>query len=185
MLDGLPDAELLRRSGEDPEAFGIFYDRHFHVVLGYFYRWTGSPETAADLTAETFASAFESRRRYRNQGAPARAWVLGIARRHLYRFLRRGRVASRARQRLGLERMTLDDESLDRIEELADLEAVREALRDALEQLSPKLADAVLLRIGAELPYEEVARRLGCSVGAARVRVARGLRKLSDQLGGS
>lgn len=185
MLDGLPDAELLRRSGEDPEAFGIFYDRHFHVVLGYFYRWTGSPETAADLTAETFASAFESRRRYRNQGAPARAWVLGIARRHLYRFLRHGRVASRARQRLGLERVTLDDESLDRIEELADLEAVREALRDALEQLSPKLADAVLLRIGAELPYEEVARRLGCSVGAARVRVARGLRKLSDQLGGS
>jgi RNA polymerase sigma factor (sigma-70 family) len=94
-------------------------------------------------------------------------------------------VASRARHRLGLQRVTLDDESLDRIEELADLEAIRETLKDALRLLSPKVADAVLLRIGAELPYEEVARRLGCSVGAARVRVARGLRQLSDQLGGS
>jgi hypothetical protein len=27
------DAELLRRSGRDPEAFGVFYDRHAATVL--------------------------------------------------------------------------------------------------------------------------------------------------------
>src|ERR671928_142087 len=40
-----------------PEAFGEFYDRHARTVLGYFARRTRDPEVAADLTAETFASA--------------------------------------------------------------------------------------------------------------------------------
>jgi DNA-directed RNA polymerase specialized sigma24 family protein len=33
-----------------------------------------------------------------------------------------------------------------------------------------------------ELPYREVAQRLGCSEAAARVRVARGLSRLADML---
>jgi DNA-directed RNA polymerase specialized sigma24 family protein len=33
-----------------------------------------------------------------------------------------------------------------------------------------------------ELPYDEVARRLGCSEGAARVRVSRALTRLAETL---
>jgi DNA-directed RNA polymerase specialized sigma24 family protein len=33
-----------------------------------------------------------------------------------------------------------------------------------------------------DLPYREVAKRLGCSEGAARVRVARGLARLAEIL---
>jgi DNA-directed RNA polymerase specialized sigma24 family protein len=105
------DAELLRASGDDPEAFGRFYDRHAGVVLAFFMRRTGWPQLAADLTAETFAAAFISRRRYRDTGAPALAWLLGIARHQLGTALRRERVEERARKRLGLERVELDDES--------------------------------------------------------------------------
>ena len=36
----------------------------------------------------------------------------------------------------------------------------------------------MLLRIGADLPYPEVAARLGCTESTARTRVARGLRQL-------
>jgi RNA polymerase sigma-70 factor (ECF subfamily) len=63
------DEELLA-SGET-EAFGVFYDRHARAVLGYFARRTGDAQAAADLTAETFASAIASQHGYRPTGAPA------------------------------------------------------------------------------------------------------------------
>jgi RNA polymerase sigma-70 factor, ECF subfamily len=176
------DAELLRESSRRPEAFGEFYDRHAEPLLGFFARRTWDAQEAADLTAETFAAAFASRRRYRDTGAPAYAWLLGIARHQLGRALRRRRVDDRARRRLGIERVELDDASLARIEELADLRALRPALAAALEQLPAGTARAVALRVTDELPYAEVAQRLGCSEGAARVRVTRGLNRLADLL---
>jgi DNA-directed RNA polymerase specialized sigma24 family protein len=62
----LSDAELLRQSTRRPEAFGEFYDRHAEPLLGFFARRTWDAQEAADLTAETFAAAFASRRRYRD-----------------------------------------------------------------------------------------------------------------------
>jgi RNA polymerase sigma-70 factor (ECF subfamily) len=38
-------------------------------------RRTGDPEVAADLTAETFASALVSKRRYSRAGGAAVAWL--------------------------------------------------------------------------------------------------------------
>ncbi|MFS8096750.1 RNA polymerase sigma factor [Lentzea alba] len=176
------DAQLLAAAGEDAEAFGVFYDRHVRVLLGFFYRRTLCAEMAADLTAETFAAAFINRRRYRDTGAPTRAWLLGIGRRELSRALRKQRVETRARERLGLPRLEVDDQSLERIEELVDVTPLVTAVKQALSSMSPKLADAVLLRVAHDLPYEEVAARLGCSEGAARVRVARGLARLEELL---
>lgn len=176
------DAELLAGSARDPDAFGIFYDRHAERLLTYFARRTWDAQDAADLTAETFAAAFAARRRYRDTGAPAFAWLLGIARHQLHHALRRQRIDDRARRRLKIERVALDDASLARIEELVDLRAIRPRLSAALEQLPPAMARAVELRVTEELPFAEVARRLGCTEGAARVRVSRGLHQLADLL---
>ena len=183
--DPRSDAELLRASARDPEAFGVFYDRHAATVLAYFQRRTACAESAADLAAETFAAAFHARRRYRDTGAPAVAWVFGIAHHQLADAIRHERIDDRARKRLGMERVELDDEALRRIEELADLAPVRARLDAALTELTPDSAEAVRLRVDAELPYTEVARRLGCTEGAARVRVARALMKLADTIGGN
>jgi RNA polymerase sigma factor (sigma-70 family) len=180
--DSRSDAELLRVSARDPEAFGVFYDRHATTLLAYFQRRTACAESAADLAAETFAAAFHARRRYRDTGTPAIAWVFGIARHLLIDSVRREHIEDRARRRLRLERIELDDEALRRIEELADLAPVRARLDAALTELTPDSAEAVRLRVDAELPYAEVARRLGCTEGAARVRVARALMKLADTL---
>jgi DNA-directed RNA polymerase specialized sigma24 family protein len=46
------------------------------------------------------------------------------------------------------------------------------------------MREAVFLRVVRELPYDEVAAALGCSAGSARVRVSRGLDRLSQLLGG-
>ncbi len=176
------DVELLSRSARDPEAFGSFYDRHATRILAYFQRRTACPESAADLTAETFAAAFLARRRFRDTGAPAIAWLLVIAKRQLANLLRKQAIEDRARRKLGIERVALDDHALERIEHLADLGPLAERLETAFGELTPESVEAVRLRVEAELPYAEVARRLGCSEGAARVRVARALSRLADIL---
>lgn len=177
------DALLLTASVDDVDGFGELYDRHVDAVLAFHQRRTGCPDTAADLTAETFAEAFTSRHRFRDTGAPARAWLFTIARRQLARYVRRERVATRARRRLGMPvEVTLDDADRERIERLVDLAPLRPALEDALAALSTAQAEAVTLRVGHDLGYDEIAEQLGCSEGAARVRVSRALTRLADEL---
>ncbi len=176
------DAELLVRSVDDRDLFGELYDRHVTAVLAYFVRRTGCGQTAADLTSETFAAAFTSRHRFTDTGAPGRAWLFTIADRQLKRFQRRERVDQRARRRLGVDRIELEPSDIARVERLADLAALRSQLDDALASLPDGTAAAVRLRVGEALPYREVASRLGCSEGAARVRVSRGLQQLADRM---
>jgi RNA polymerase sigma factor (sigma-70 family) len=174
------DAELILASREDPRAFRELYDRWAEKLLAYFYRRVLDPEVAADLVAETFAVALEQRRRFRDQGRPGGAWLLGIARKELSRYLRGQAVELRALRRLGVQRPALDEESIGRIETLVDASSHRQALAGALDRLSQGERDAVILRVVHELDYPAIARRLGCSEGAARVRVHRGLARLAD-----
>lgn len=182
MPDEPSDAELIGNTDGDETPFARLYERHAQDVLRYFMRRTGCPQTAADLTAETFAQALGSRRRFRDTGAPGRAWLFKIAQRQLSRFIRTEQVSDRARRRLGMRRLVLSDTDIDRIEELADFAQVRQVVRDAIGALPAVQSEAVLLRVGDGLPYRDVARRLGCSEGAARVRVSRGLHTLAEVL---
>ncbi len=176
------DATLLAGRHAGLESFAQLYRRHAESVLAYHVRRTGCPQTAADLTAETFAAAFDSRRHFVDTGAPARAWLFTIARRQLSHYIRHEKVREKHRRRLGISPITLSDDDFARVDALVDLAPMRAELRTAIEALPRNQAEAVQLRIGEELPYDEVATRLGCSEGAARVRVSRGLTALAEQM---
>lgn len=166
-----------------PEEFGQWYDANAESILGYFYRRTASPDIAADLTAETFATALGSLDRYEHSKGTPRQWLYGIARHQMSRYLRRRRIDTRARERLGMRPVVdLDTESRERIEDLVDLRKTMERLAGAMDGLSSKLARAVTLRVLDELPYSEVARELGISEPAARARVYRGLIELAEAM---
>jgi RNA polymerase sigma-70 factor (ECF subfamily) len=181
-LGDVSDAELLARAREDPESFGLFYDRHAERVLAFCVRRTGCAETAADLTAETFAAAYARRRTYRATGAPAEAWLFGIARRQIGTFLRRRRVSDRYRRRFGFQTLQVPEDESERIVHGLAMEPLRLALIEALHELPSSQAEALQLRVVDELPYVDVAARLGCSEGAARVRVSRALSTLAGLL---
>jgi RNA polymerase sigma-70 factor (ECF subfamily) len=157
------------------------YERWVEPLFAYFIRRVFDREVAADLLAETFAAAYESRGRYRDVGRPGGAWLHGIAANKLARFIRRREVEMRAARRLGLERPEIDPESIARLDALID-EVSRASLRAALEQLSGVEGEAVRLRVISEMGYEEIARRLSCTPGAARTRVHRGLARLAKSL---
>ena len=176
------DVSLLRAARTDPAQFGVFYSRHVDEVVRYCYARTSSPEVAADLTAEVFAAAYVQRSKYRDEGTPAIAWLVGIARRQLGTYYRRERVANKYRKRLGLPAIEYTSDDLERIEELADTSRLRELAIQSLDALPDTMRSAIQLRVIDELSYEEVAAQLGCSQGAARVRVSRGLSQLADAL---
>jgi RNA polymerase sigma-70 factor, ECF subfamily len=176
------DEDLLVRSASEPEAFSVFYERRAKSVLRYFAHRTFDPETAADLTAETFAQAFAARVRFRDRGTGAEAWLFTIARRQFARFVRKGRVEDRMRRRLGIPELSLSEGDHERIEELIDFERVGRAVAEALSRLSVEQREALTLRVIDGRPYEEVARILGCTEQAARARVSRGLHRLGAAL---
>ena len=178
-MDERSDTELLLASRVEPVAFVELYRRHAEDVLRYFARRTLDPEAAAELTAETFAEAYASRRNYRDTGANGVAWLYGIARHQLGRFFRTGTIDAAARRRIGIAREALPADDYELIEELVDLAPIREALAEALETLADEQRDALRLRVIDGLGYAEVAERLGCAEAAARQRVSRGLRRIA------
>lgn len=175
------DAELLAAAAAgDGEAFAAFYRRHLAEVLAYLRRETGDRELAADLAAEVFAAVLLSAGRYQPQRDSALAWVIGIARHKLLMSWRQGRVQERARRRLGLEPLALDDLDLERVDQLADAGVGR--LEEMLDGLPALEREAVRWRVVDELGYDQIAGRMGCSALVVRKRVSRGLRRLRDQL---
>jgi RNA polymerase sigma factor (sigma-70 family) len=178
-LRGRSDVELLVAAPGDGDAFAEFYRRHERAVLGYFMHWTRSGDLATDLTAETFARAFESAARYRAELGEPRAWLFGIARHVLLRSVRRGRVEDETRRRLGMATLALEDEALERVEELGSRRSDATA---ALSGLSAVPRDAVAGRIIDEREYRELAQSLQCSESVVRQRVRRGLARMRDHL---
>jgi RNA polymerase sigma factor (sigma-70 family) len=174
------DFELLAAASSDPAAFGRFYDRYEAAVAGYFLRRTRVPEVAADLTAEVFAAALASASRYRPEGATAAVWLFAIARHTLASSLRRGQVEARARRRLGVARIELEDASLERLTVAEGERWVAELLAD----LPPDQREAIRARVLDEREYADIARELQTSELVVRKRVSRGLATLRERVEG-
>ena len=182
-MDPRGDEELLEATARgEAEAFAAFYRRHAQQLTGFFFRRTGNAEMAADLVAETFAAALESCGRYEPARAPAGAWLYGIAHHQLAQLARRGAVDRRARRRLGLARIALTDEQLERIEALDAEQPLASLVAAGLAQLPLDQRAAVEGRIVHERGYRELAASQRVSETVVRQRVSRGLAALRARL---
>ena len=173
------DAALLARAHSDEHAFAEFYRRWERPVAAFFMRAVGSGEVAADLTAEVFAEALSSAGRFEPDRGDASAWLFGIARHLLARSRERGRVENRARTRLGLPPLALDDELIARIEAAGG----EDRALTLLARLPDDQRQALEARVLDERGYDEIAAELQCSETVIRKRVSRGLAALRTRLG--
>src|SRR4051794_7053325 len=175
----------MARQRLDADRLAAAFERDGRRLLVFFTRRTYDAQLAIDLVAETYARAFEQRRRFVADSADPdalAAWVFGIGRNVLHEALRRGRAERRALRRLGVDPPALEPEEQARIEELAALGELRAAVLGALAELGAEQREAVRLRVVDELGYGAIARRLGITEQAARARVSRGLRALAAAL---
>ena len=176
------DAALLAEARSDADAFAEVCRRHAAALEAWFIRRTADPGIAADLTAETFAQAWRSRERFRDEAQGSAApWLYGIAANLHRQYCRRRRVETAARRRLGMPLRDFAVE-LDAVESRLDSARLGPALRAAVAALPPRQREAVELRVVRELPYPDIASRLGCSLGVARLNVSRALVSLRARL---
>jgi RNA polymerase sigma factor (sigma-70 family) len=149
--------------------FEQLYPELFRRAAGLVYRMLGDRTVAEDVAAETLARAYV---RWKRVGSlPYRdAWVLRVAT-NLAIDVARRRPPSTAGQVYS--------------EDVTDVVLLRAALVAALQSLSRRQREAVVLRYLTGLPEPDVAAALGISVGAAHSHIHRGLASLRGQLGPS
>ncbi len=168
-------------AGAAETSFAEFYGEMAPSVLRFFAGRTRDAERSFDLTAETFAKAFEKRENFRGSSElEAAGWLWAIARNELARYHRTRTVELEALRRLGLERPAPSELELRKVERMAALAKAREQLERALETLPPEQREVMQLRFVKELSYAEIASTLGVSCDVVRARVSRARRVLRE-----
>ncbi|MBA9051199.1 sigma-70 family RNA polymerase sigma factor [Streptomyces murinus] len=166
-VDASATAWALAARGGDPDAADHFVRALHADVLRYVTYLSGDPQTAHDLTQDTFARAFGSLHRYEGR-ASARTWLLSIARRAVADSLRRAAVRPRIAD-------TVDWQTAVEGTQPRGLPGFDDgiALLDLLEALPDERREAFLLTQVVGLSYEEAAGFTGCPIGTVRSRVSR------------
>src|SRR3989442_8849553 len=99
MVSSPSDAEVIGGSLDQPEAFGLIYDRHAATVLRFLGRRVGA-EVAEGLVGEVFRIAFERRKTFDASRASALPWLYGIGSNLLLKHRRGGTPRVRASARM-------------------------------------------------------------------------------------
>ncbi len=173
-IDALDDVALAHLAKEDSAAFAILYRRNVARVYRYLLLQTANQHDAEDLTSHVFMQAIRRIRQYRGESEFA-TWLIGIAR---YAWLDRLRTARHPT--ISLDDIDLPDEvSLDEI--VSGRMRLAEVIV-SMRVLSPDRAEAVALRVFADLPFAEVARLMHKSEAATKMLVSRGLADLRARL---
>jgi len=102
----------------------------------------------------------------------------------LREYERRDESARRWARRLGRERRALTDREIERIEDLASSQSIRDAVSRSLDRLPADQREAVRLRVVEGMAYADVAARLGLAASGTRAMVTRAMRTLRGMLEG-
>jgi RNA polymerase sigma factor (sigma-70 family) len=169
------DAQQVELSLRDPERFGVVFDRYFNEIHGYVARRLGR-DAADDVAAETFLTAFRSRRRFEASRGTVRAWLYGIVTNHISAYRRQEVRAYRVRERAGVQ--AAEEGHADRVAERVDAGAAGRELAGALAALPRGDREVLLLVALGGLSHTDVAAALGIPYGTVGSRLNRVRKKL-------
>lgn len=163
---------LERFAAGDVDAFECLFRQHQGQVFRWIVRIVRNRATAEELTVETFWRIHRARERFDIQKGNFCAWMRRIATNAALDHLRRARPE-----------VELPDELPEAKRPVAvEQNELRRLIFAAMDRLSPQVRVAVLLALVEEEPYEDIARALGISVTAVKLRVFRGVRVLRKEL---
>ncbi len=170
----MDDHELLREyaTRNSEEAFRALVDRHAGLVYHAALRQVHNPHTAEEVAQAVFiALARKAGRISRSTVLPG--WLYRATRFAVSDLARReSRRQRREQEAFHMEHSNQPDDTS------AIWEQITPLLDTALERLSQSERDAVLVRFFQEGSHKEVARALGISEDAAKMRVSRAVEKL-------
>ncbi|MDQ4005393.1 MAG: sigma-70 family RNA polymerase sigma factor [Actinomycetota bacterium] len=174
VMDG---GEIVEATEPRPGRLEELYIRHVPEAARLAFVLTHDAATAEDVAQEAFIRVAGRLRHLRTPdafGSYLRRTVVNLCISHH----RREKIA-----RVYAQRERARSASREPAIELPDVET-HDELRTALAQLPDRQRAAVVLRFYADLPEDGVAEALGCTIGAARALVFRGMETLRSRIGG-
>ena len=171
------DAEVISHSLDEPEAFGVIYDRHAATALRFLGRRVGA-EAAEGLVGELFRIAFERRKTFDTTRASALPWLYGIGANLLLKHRR-----AEGRRLRASARMVADEVTPRRAGAAAlDARLLLPRVAEAIEALPDGEREALLLFAWEDLSYQSVAEALELPIGTVRSRLNRARATLRELL---
>lgn len=167
---------MARARRGDKSAFGLLVKMHQRRLLRMALGMTGDSDSAMDIVQESFVKAYQALDRF-EEGQPFYPWLSTIA---VNLVINRSRRTKRE-SRLDSAADDYRDRGPDPQETLQMKETERRFL-EAVRELPDAYREVFILRSFEELDYEEIAKRLGISVGTVDSRLYRARRALVDKL---
>jgi RNA polymerase sigma-70 factor (ECF subfamily) len=165
--------------GGDRDAFERLVRLTYTDVYTLAYRLTGDQEDARDVVQEAYLRAFRGIRRFRGE-AQFSTWMYRITANCAATHL--GKRSRSRHEELSDDTVLADDRPQSDPHAMAEGQLLRERMNEALADLPPKLRAVVVLRDVYDLPHEAIARELGITEAAAKVRLHRARRRLRERL---
>ena len=184
-------AELAARClAGDAEAWEQLARTQHRRIYGICYRFTGSQSDAEDLTQETFLKMYRNLASFDPTKGGFTTWLTTLTRNLLVDNYRRTRL-ERASDSLD-ETYDGEDDGPSRAERLIDGGKsqeqhvsgmqLRAQIQAALQQVSPELREAVILRDLEDMDYKDIAEILHIPQGTVKSRISRGRSELAKLL---
>lgn len=168
-VEDLDERELVAaaRDGER-QAFAELVRRHQQDVYTLAVRLLGNRELAADVTQDALIRAWRGLGSFRGEAAFS-TWLYRITVNAAWSARRRARRHHAA----DIEQVEHELPAVDHVEEAGESLGLRQALREAMGELSPGARTVVILKDVYGWNHAEIAESLGISVTAAKVRLHR------------
>ena len=174
----------------DAQAWEQLARTQHRKIYGICYRFTGSQSDAEDLTQEAFLKMYRNLASFDPAKGGFTTWLTTLTRNLLVDNYRRSRL-ERASDSLD-ESYDGEEDGATKADRLADggksqeqhvagLE-LRTQIQEALQQVSPDLREAVILRDLEDLDYKEIADILQVPQGTVKSRISRGRSELARLL---
>lgn len=176
----MSDEELLQAiARKNKDAFRELMQRYQQRIYRMAYRFTGNADSAAELTQEIFFKAYCAAPRY-TPGAQVFTWLYRIAANHCLNFIRdrKNRPLDNALPQTAAPEPRSEVTPHERLER----EEREKAVRQALQRLPERQRMAIMLLRFEGMSYRDIAKVLGCSVGAVESLVSRGMASLKEHL---
>ena len=178
-MNEVADLVLAAQEG-DRSAFDEVVRRTHSDTYTLAYRLTGNEEDARDVTQDAYLRAYKGLKKFRGD-AQFSTWMYRITANCANTLLKK---RNRDRHDELPEHLYETDPERDPVAH-SDALALRADLTNALDELSPKLRAVVVLRDVYELPHDDIAKELGISETAAKVRLHRARLQLKERLFGN
>jgi RNA polymerase sigma-70 factor, ECF subfamily len=178
--EAISDAECVRRllQGE-ADAFEVLVRRHQKAIFNLVYRMLGDYDEAAEVSQETFLSAYRSIGQFRGD-ANFSTWLYRIAINHA--STRRRSLARWQQRTVPLETTEPVNEREPDPADTVEQREIQKLVQKALNGLEASDAMIIVLKDLQDVPYEEVARVLDVPVGTVKSRLHRARKALRSRL---